>query len=242
VRVPVRLDRPRLSDEEIERARRERREPRPTQWDHLHLAGLNRGMRSAVRRLPDAEGPVLDLYCGTKPYLELIPWRPLWGLDIDRHFGRADVLARVPIPFRDGSFGVVFCSQALHLVDDPVATVREMERVLRPGGHAIVTLPHVFVAEASIERHWSRNDLGVLFGRWRDVHVAGIDGPGAALALVVGHAAWLASRRWDRLRPAYLPVVVVMNVVCSTLDALLAPLQRRWPHSLVLVARRAVAT
>jgi SAM-dependent methyltransferase len=236
-RSPVRLYRPRLSEEEIERVRRERREPRITQWDYLHLSGLRRGLLASFRLVPaPTDSAVLDLFCGTKPYLELIPWRPVWGLDLDHHFGRADVLGALPLPFRDGSFGVVFCSQALHLVDDPMETVQEMTRVLVSGGYAIVTIPHLFLAEGALERRWSQDDLRALFAGWKDVRVAGIDGPGAALAFVFGRLAMLAARRWRLPRAIFTSGVVVLNAVCLVVDVLSAPVHRRWPHSLVLVA------
>jgi SAM-dependent methyltransferase len=209
-----------------------------TQWDYLHLAGLRRALLASFRLVPSGADPVLDLFCGTKPYLELIPWRPVWGVDIDDHFGRADVLAELSLPFRDATFDVVLCSQALHLVDDPVATVREIERVARPGGYAIVTIPHLFLAEGAFERHWGAEDLRALFDGWDDVRIAGVDGPGAALAFVVGRIAMLVGGRWTALRPFLQPGFVVMNVVCSAVDILLTPLRRRWPHSLVLVAGR----
>jgi SAM-dependent methyltransferase len=167
----------------------------------------------------------------------LIPWRPVWGLDLDHHFGRADVLGALPLPFRDGSFGVVFCSQALHLVDDPVETVQEMARVLVPGGYAIVTIPHLFLAEGALERRWSRDDLRALFAGWEDARIRGIDGPGAALAFVVGRLAMLAAGHWHLPRALFTSSVVALNAVCLVVDVLSAPVQRRWPHSLVLVAR-----
>jgi SAM-dependent methyltransferase len=238
VRPPVRMQRRRLSEAEIERIRRERREPRFTQWDFLHLSGLRRGLMASFRLVPRSEGPVLDLFCGTKPYLELIPWRPVWGIDLDDHFGRADVLGSLPLPFRDGSVVVVLCSQALHLVDDPVGTVREMARVLRPGGTAIVTIPHLFLAEGDFERHWSREDLRVLFGEWDEVRVLGIDGPGAALAFILGRIAMLAARHWRLFEVIFTPGIVVLNAVCTALDIVSTPVHRRWPHSLVLVAGR----
>ena len=237
VRPPVRLRRDRLSEREIERIRRERREPRITQWDYLHLSGLKRGITSSVRLL-SAEGPVLDLFCGTKPYLELIPWRPFWGLDLDVHFGRADVLGALPLPFSDGAFGVVFCSQALYLVDDPIRTVQEIARVLKPGGHVIVTIPHLFSAEGWLERRWTREDLGILFGAWDEVRIAGVDGPGAALAFFLGRLATRAARRWRVVRLPFTAGIVVLNSSCRVLDVLTTPLHRRWPHSLMLVARR----
>jgi SAM-dependent methyltransferase len=237
-RSSVRLHRERLQEEEIERSRRERREPTFTQWDYLHLSGLRRGLLASFRLIAHPPGPVLDLFCGTKPYLELIPWRPVWGLDLDHHFGRADVLGTTPLPFRDGSFGVVLCSQALHLVDDPERTVHEMARVLAPGGHAVVTIPHLFLAEGDFERRWSRDDLRTLFAGWQEVRIGGIDGPGAAFAFVLGRIAMLAARRWRPLRAVLTPGVVVLNAVSVVLDASSAPVHRRWPHSLVLVATR----
>ena len=193
---------------------------------------------ASFRLVPAPTGPVLDLYCGTKPYLELIPWRPVWGSDLDQHFGRADVLAALPLPFRDGSFGTVICSQALHLVDDPVGTVEGIARVLAPEGHVIVTIPHLFVAEGDFERHWSTEDLRTLFAGWQDVRIRGVDGPGTALAFVLGRYGMLAARHWHIPRAIFTSCVVVLNTVCFALDFLSAPLHARWPHSLVLVARR----
>lgn len=237
-RPAVRMQRARLMEDEIERVRRERREPRVTQWDFLHLSGLRRGILSSFGRCASASGPVLDVFCGTQPYRELIPWRPVWGVDLDHHFGRAHVLGSIPLPIRDGAIGVVFCSQALHLVDDPVATVSEMRRVLRPGGYVIVTIPHLFLAEGPFERHWSTRDVRDLFSGWVDVRIAGIDGPGAAFAFVVGRLAMLAARRFRAVDTVFVASVVAMNGVARVLDVLSKPVHRRWPHSLVLVARR----
>ena len=237
-RSPTRLDRSRLSEKEIEQARSERREPRFTQWDYLHLSGLRRGLLASFRLIPRERGPVLDLFCGTKPYVELIPWRPVWGVDIDHHFGRADVIGAFPLPFRDETFGVVLCSQALHLVDDPVATVREMARVLTPGGHAIVTIPHLFLAEGDFERHWSQRDVEALFSGWQNARLLRIDGPGAALAFVLGRIAMLAASHWHIPRPIFKSGVIVLNAVCIVVDVLSTPLHHRWPHSVALVAGR----
>jgi SAM-dependent methyltransferase len=237
-RPRTRLHRSVLSEREIERIRRERRHPRFTQWDYLHLEGLRRGLLRSFRDIAEPTRPVLDLYCGTKPYQELIPWRPVWGMDLDRHFGRADVLGALPLPFRSGSFGIVLCSQALHLVDDPAATVDEMARVLAPGGHAVVTIPHLFLAEGPFERHWSSDDVDRLFERWEEVRIEGIDGPGAALAFVVGRLTMLAARRWRPVRAVFTPSVIAINGIGAALDVLLLPLRRRSPHSLLVVARR----
>lgn len=42
------------------------------------------------------------------------------------------------MPFVDGAFDITVCRQALHFVESPGGVAREMFRVLRPGGQAII--------------------------------------------------------------------------------------------------------
>jgi SAM-dependent methyltransferase len=233
------MNRPMLPEREVERIRRERYAPRPTQWDYLHLAGLRHGIAEILAALPIARGPVLDLYCGTQPYREMIPWRPVWGFDIDRHFGRADVIGSLPLPFADGTFAVVLCTQALYLVDDPAATVQEMRRVLAPDGYAVVTIPHLFRREIPAERKYSAAQLRELFAGWHEVRVIGTGGMGAGLAYFPGSLAGAAARHSSLARRVLPAVALVLNGTGMALDVALRPLARRWPASFIVVAQRA---
>ena len=48
-----------------------------------------------------------------------------------------------PYPFPPGSFEVVyFCETLEHLVVNPLRVFREIRRILRPGGHLVLTLPN----------------------------------------------------------------------------------------------------
>ena len=76
------MDRARLPDVVVERIRRERYDPRKTQFDYLHLRDLKAQLQAAFARLPNVSGPGLDLFCGTQPYREMIPVKPVWGLDL----------------------------------------------------------------------------------------------------------------------------------------------------------------
>jgi SAM-dependent methyltransferase len=232
------VSRPPLSKERVERIRRERFAPRPTQWDYLHLAGLHRALTFAFARIGVARGPILDLYCGSKPYLDLIPWRPVLGLDLDRHFGGADVVGTIPLPFRARAFRMVLCTQALHLVDDPPATVKEMYRVLAPGGYAVVTIPHLFRREIPAERKWSRKDVRELFADWDEVRVSGIDGLGSGLIYFPASLVGAAARRWRLVRWLLPPFALALNAAGAVLERALRPLAQRWPASLILMARR----
>jgi ubiquinone/menaquinone biosynthesis C-methylase UbiE len=55
--------------------------------------------------------------------------------DIDWHLGSATEL-----PFNDGSFDVVFCQQGLQYFPDRAKGMREMHRVLAPGGRLAVNV------------------------------------------------------------------------------------------------------
>src|SRR5262249_5373388 len=47
------------------------------------------------------------------------------------------------IPVPDASFEAVLCTEVLEHVSDPVAALKELERVLEPGGTLIITAPFV---------------------------------------------------------------------------------------------------
>lgn len=55
-------------------------------------------------------------------------------------FLQHDVAER--FPFEDGTFGAIWCSEVLEHLFDPGFALREMHRVLAPGGKLLVTVPY----------------------------------------------------------------------------------------------------
>lgn len=120
---------------------------RPIAQDLIDVAGLRPGER------------VLDVGCGTGVVTRLAaqrvdPGGTVAGLDvnpgmlavaksvtsraaaIEWHEASADAM-----PFADGSFEVVLCQMSLQFVPDRLRALREMHRVLAPGGRLALNLP-----------------------------------------------------------------------------------------------------
>lgn len=60
----------------------------------------------------------------------------------DFDYGTLDIISDiVSIPEVDASFDVVMCTEVLEHLPDPIQAVQEFSRLLKPGGHLIVTAP-----------------------------------------------------------------------------------------------------
>jgi SAM-dependent methyltransferase len=62
---------------------------------------------------------------------------------------RADLAQ--PLPLADGSFDVVLSSLTLHYLEDWLAPLRELARVLRPRGRLVLSTHHPFMTRALVE-------------------------------------------------------------------------------------------
>ncbi len=115
---------------------------------HSHFTG-----RSPYQWLVEATTPsarTLDLACGSAPMAAEGRGRPWIGLDRSpselsraaRHPNTAYVVGTAShLPFTDAAFDVVVCSMALMLLEPLEACVREVERVLAPGGRLVALTP-----------------------------------------------------------------------------------------------------
>lgn len=98
-----------------------------------------------------AASKVLDVGAGSAPYRALFAHCDYKTQDFAqlredqlRHRGYApiDVVSEAnAIPVPDASFDVVICTEVLEHVPEPIAVVRELGRIVAPGGRLILTAP-----------------------------------------------------------------------------------------------------
>ncbi len=98
----------------------------------------------------------------------------------DRFDRRAGQLADLTaLPFADGFFDVAICSHVLEHIEHDRAALRELFRVLRPGGHAVIMVPidpmrATTYEDAAIRTAAGRNSA---FGHPYHVRICGADYP-----------------------------------------------------------------
>ena len=108
-------------------------------------------------------GLALDLGCDVSPYKHFISESgyTLKTLDLTMEQG-ADYAGTVEDTGLDSeSFDLVFCTEVLEHSNDPFQGMREIYRILKPGGHAIISCPHVWFYHPHPHDHWRFTQEGL---------------------------------------------------------------------------------
>jgi SAM-dependent methyltransferase len=180
---------------------------------------------------------VLDVGCGDEPYAPLLGAASgVVGFDMPGN-PRADLHGSIEsIPVEDASFDVVLCVQVLEHVPDPAAAVRELRRVVRPGGRVLASTHGIYPFHPNPEDlwRWTHQGLERLFrenGDWTLVRVEAGAGTAATVAMVVAHVVDLLCKRAG-LRRLGAPFVAALNAVGEALDRRVPLLREPIPGSL----------
>jgi len=104
-------------------------------------------------------GRTLDIGCGSKPYAGLFQTEEYIGLDVESsaHNHRTSLVDVYydgnSIPFNKEHFDSVVCFEVLELVFSADSFLNEANRILKPGGKAIFTVPFIW------DEHEQPNDF-----------------------------------------------------------------------------------
>ncbi len=91
-----------------------------------------------------------------------------------KHVKQGDVRK---LQFADNQFDIIICNHVLEHVVEEKKALLEIQRVLKPGGSAIVQIPYSLVLSQTIEAdsHWNKIEREKYLGQWDHVRLYGSD-------------------------------------------------------------------
>ncbi len=128
---------------------------------------------------------VLDIGSGGSSYAKYFPNR--LTVDIDPERKPQIVADAAHMPFKDGEFSFILCTEMLEHVLDPVLVMAELRRVLAPGGTFILTTRFVYPLHDAPHDYWryTRPNLERLFAAFHEVSIEAEAGPFTTLGVLV---------------------------------------------------------
>lgn len=171
----------------------------PLTAENMDLYVIRSGILRALKRgAKEFGGRFLDVGSGREPYREWLMARcpamtEYVGLDLEGSTRYKDATVTwdgVRMPFADASFDCAMATEVLEHCPEPEVTLREVARVLKPGGVFFFTVPFLWPLHDcphdeyrytpwSMERHLRRSGFA-------EVHLRPTGGWDAALAQALG--------------------------------------------------------
>ncbi|MBT8273726.1 MAG: methyltransferase domain-containing protein [Bacteroidia bacterium] len=129
-----------------------------------------------------------DFFSSSKRVLHFAPeqafykrFRKMEQLDYittDLNSPLADVKADIcDLPFKDDEFDIIFCNHVLEHIPDDTRAMKELYRVLKPGGYGIFQIPQDLSRETTFEDDsiTDRRERAKIFGQYDHVRIYGRD-------------------------------------------------------------------
>lgn len=189
-------------------------------------------------------GRVLDAGAGRLGYRAILAPHAEVLVFCDRAVASADLDAAADLqalPFADGVFDGVFCSQVLEHVPDPFRAAGELARVLRPGGALVLTVPLLGYLHNEPHDYYRYTPHGVRVlleqAGLEPLAMAKSGGPVAFGAHVAATAFTALTCGIPVLGPVLFRLTTWANALAEAVDRAL-PFRRLLPVNVIAVARK----
>lgn len=143
-------------------------------WHHKRFSEVLKAIE------PVNNNPVLDVGCHSGTFtlnnLPKLKTKKIHGIDVSPSaikliskkipYGHFEVADATKLPFKNNQFSAVFCLEMLEHVDDPVAVLFEIKRVLKKGGYTVILVPSDNRLFKIVWFVWT-----MYYSHWRHAHV-----------------------------------------------------------------------
>lgn len=156
--------------------------------------------RDAFRRSSALlRGRVLDAGCGTRPFRRYLDCSEYVGIDESGSVSPELCASASSIPFKDGYFDSVICTEVIEHVARPPEVLREVGRVLKPGGHLYLSAPQSWGIHYEPHDYWRFTRYGIeLLLADEGLRIVSVERIGGIFTLVGQHAVDVLSRLLKR--------------------------------------------
>ncbi len=151
---------------------------------------------------------VLDIGSGGSSYGRFFPNRLTIDIDPQR---KPDVIGDAHnLPFKDGEFSLVLCTEVLEHTLEPQKVINEIKRVLKTGGRVILTTRFVYPLHDTPHDYWRFTKYGLLklFEGWETVEISSETGSFSTIAALLQRMSFQSTFRLNKLVKGVLFILV----------------------------------
>lgn len=192
--------------------------------------------RILKRTLASFSGKVLDVGCGNKRLQTYLPAAAEYtGLDYNPAADMQMDISQDHYPFDDNSFDYVICNAVLEHVKNDDFVLKEIYRVLKPGGTLYVSIPFMqpYHADPDDYRRYTAYGLEAKLEQHSFINIQPMEAYGTLLTVEylifteVGQYLQNKKRFLNPLRWLYLILLLDVYITSKIANILLYPLQKR---------------
>ena len=165
---------------------------------------IARGKLNAFLQKWATKERVLDIGSGGSTYSTYFPNRLTVDYDSER---KPDVVADIlDMPFKDGEFNFILCTEVLEHVTDPAQAIAELYRVLSDDGILLLTTRFVYPIHDAPNDYWRFTKFGLqhLFKGWGKVDIEADTENFETFAVLLQRMAFQTKLRFNKISKLFL--------------------------------------